>query len=108
MTNFLVYKTISFNIYGNLGKDIKQSLASSCFDRLQSLLCQIPVFVVGRNATCDHGDVRLYGGYSKSDGLAEICINGKWTKICYHGGNEIIGIKFCRQLLGRENVGMYA
>ena len=27
-------------------------------------------------------------------------------KICYHSGNEIIGIKFCKQLLGRENVGM--
>ena len=56
--------------------------------------------------TCDHGDVRLYGGYSKSDGLAEICINGLGTAICYPGWNQINSIKFCRQLLGRENVGM--
>ena len=57
-------------------------------------------------STCRHGDVRLYGGYSKSDGLAEICINGQWTTICYQGWNEVNSIKFCRQLLGRENVGM--
>ena len=57
-------------------------------------------------STCQHGDVRLYGGYSKSDGLAEICINGKWTKICYNGYVDTTSIKFCRQLLGRENVGM--
>ena len=57
-------------------------------------------------STCDHGDVRLYGGYSKSDGLAEICINGQWTKICYNGYVNTTSIKFCRQLLGRENIGM--
>ena len=57
-------------------------------------------------STCDHGDVRLYGGYSQSDGVAEICINRQWTGICHNSQANIIGIKFCRQLLGRENVGM--
>ena len=56
-------------------------------------------------STCDHGDVRLYGGYSKSDGHAEVCINGQWTKICYNGQADTTSIIFCRQLLGRENVG---
>ena len=59
-------------------------------------------------STCDHGDVRLYGGYSKSDGIPEVCINGQWTKICYQGWDETDSIKFCRQLLGRENVGLYS
>ena len=57
-------------------------------------------------STCDHGDVRLYGGYTKSDGYAEVCINGQWTSICNNSQANITGIKFCRQLLGRENVGM--
>ena len=57
-------------------------------------------------STCDHGDVRLYGGYSKSDGYAEVCINGQWSSICYNGQVATTSTKFCRQLLGREHVGM--
>ena len=57
-------------------------------------------------STCDHGDVRLYGGYRKSVGFAEVCIMGQWTSICYNSQVETTSIKLCRQLLGRENVGM--
>ena len=55
-------------------------------------------------STCDHGDVRLYGGYSKSYGFAQVCIDGQWTSICYNSPVDTTSTKFCRQLLGRENV----
>ncbi len=58
-------------------------------------------------STCNHGDLRLYGGRSRSDGIAEVCINGLWANICYSYLNwgATDSNVFCRQLLGRDNVG---
>ncbi len=56
-------------------------------------------------STCNHGDLRLYGGRSRSDGIAEVCINGLWANICYRNWGATDSNVFCRQLLGRDNVG---
>ncbi len=57
-------------------------------------------------STCNHGDLRLYRRlYSRSDGVAEVCINGLWANICYLNWDETDSDVFCRQLLGRDNVG---
>ena len=55
-------------------------------------------------STCTHGDVRLFGGYTDHDGVAEVCINGFWADICYYGvldGTTFARI-FCRQFTGGE------
>ena len=51
--------------------------------------------------------MRLYGGYSRADGAAEVCINGLWANICYRNWDETDSIVFCKQLLGHENIGTY-
>ena len=82
---------------------------SKMFNRIMIKIRKLSVIILLDVAsTCHHGDVRLFGGYSKSDGIAETCINGQWTSICSQGWDEIDSIKFCRQLLGRENVGMHS
>ena len=53
--------------------------------------------------SCNHGDVRLYGGYSRADGAAQVCINGLWASICYQDWDETDSRVFCKQLLGKEN-----
>ena len=58
-------------------------------------------------STCNHGDLRLYGGRSRSDGVAEVCINGLWGNICYQNLDEAVSNVFCRQLLERDNVGRH-
>ncbi len=56
-------------------------------------------------STCNHGDLRLYGGRSRSDGIAEVCISGLWANICYLNWDVTDSNVFCRQLLGRDGVG---
>ena len=53
---------------------------------------------------CNDGDVRLFGGYTKNDGIAEVCIGGQWADICYSGvtSRTTLAMVFCRQLIGRE------
>ena len=53
---------------------------------------------------CNDGDVRLFGGYTKNDGFAEVCIGGQWADICYSGvtNQTALAMVFCRQLIGRE------
>ena len=50
--------------------------------------------------------MRLYGGYSRAAGAAEVCINGLWGNICYRNWDETDSSIFCRDLLGREKIGM--
>ena len=56
------------------------------------------------STTCNHGEVRLFGGYSKNDGIAEVCVGGQWADICYSGVmNQTNAARvFCRQLIGQE------
>ncbi len=58
-------------------------------------------------STCNHGDLRLYERNSRSAGVAEVCINGLWANICYlnWGATDSNSNVFCRELLGRDNVG---
>lgn len=53
---------------------------------------------------CNHGEVRLFGGYTKNDGIAEVCIGGQWADICYSGVSNLTNFArvFCRQLIGQE------
>lgn len=55
-------------------------------------------------STCTNGDVRLFGGYSDHDGVAEVCINGYWADICYSGVSDRATFAriFCRQFRGIE------
>ena len=53
-------------------------------------------------STCTHGDVRLFGGYTDNDGVAELCIGGVWADVCYENVTEHAVRSFCRQFIGTE------
>ncbi len=60
-------------------------------------------------STCNHGDIRLYGGYVSWEGFPEVCINGQWAKACQSNWNDIDSSTFCRQLLNRQdNISKYS
>ena len=42
------------------------------------LLC-LPIYP---KAPCNHSDVRLVGGASPSEGLLEVCRDGRWGTVC--------------------------
>ncbi len=54
-------------------------------------------------STCNHGDIRLYGGYVSWEGFPEVCINGQWTKACQSNWNDVDSSIFCRQLLRKQD-----
>ena len=68
------------------------------------------MYVLHAAAICSHEDVRLYGGFSRYSGIAEVCINGVWANICHQNWDAIDTNVFCGQLLGRNrtNFGMIA
>ena len=52
-------------------------------------------------STCTHGEVRLFGGYTDHDGVAEVCINGFWADICDDVSDmATVSRTFCRQFMG--------
>ena len=54
-------------------------------------------------STCTHGEVRLFGGYTDHDGVAEVCINGYWADICQDiSDRSTVARSFCRQFTGQE------
>ena len=63
------------------------------------------VYVIIHAATvCNHGDVRLFGGYTKQYGVAEVCINGLWADICSSGSTlSTVASAFCRQYTGPQS-----
>ena len=63
------------------------------------------VYVIIHAATvCNHGDVRLFGGYTEQYGVAEVCINGLWADICSSGSTlSTIASAFCRQYTGPQS-----
>ena len=47
---------------------------------------------------CTHGNVRLTGGETSNEGIAEMCYNGIWTPVCSsHTGDEEASV-ICKQL----------
>ena len=60
----------------------------------------VAIYSVFTASVCDHGDVRLFGGYTPQYGIAEVCINGHWADICSTGSSSstnTIASTFCRQ-----------
>ena len=58
-------------------------------------------------STCNHGDVRLFGGYGDFEGAPEVCINGKWTYGCYQGWNMKESTYFCKLILQSSNISKF-
>ena len=55
-------------------------------------------------STCTHGEIRLFGGYTDHDGVAEVCINGFWADICDDVSDKAtLSRAFCRQFMGEES-----
>ena len=54
---------------------------------------------------CNDGDLRLAAGYSLSDGVPQVCINGQWLSACYDSWSSQHSDGFCKLLLNRTDVG---
>ena len=47
---------------------------------------------------CNHGDVRLLGGTTNSEGRVEVCVNGVWGTVCDDSWTYQDARVVCRQL----------
>ena len=47
---------------------------------------------------CVHGDLRLEGGRTSSEGRVEICLNGEWGTVCDDSWDDDNSRVVCRQL----------
>ena len=47
---------------------------------------------------CRHGDVRLVGGTSISQGRVEVCVGQAWGTVCHYGFDSNDARVVCRQL----------
>ena len=55
-------------------------------------------------STCNHGDVRLFGGYATFEGAPEVCVHGQWAYGCYQNWDNLDSTLFCRQILKHQNI----
>lgn len=66
--------------------------------KLLSLLCVIVVCIVKNTYGFSEGDIRLIGGYSKSEGTVLIYHDRKWGSICDSSWDIRDARVVCRQL----------
>ena len=50
------------------------------------------------SGVCTHGDVRLLGGNSPSEGRVEVCVSGVWGTVCDDSWTYQDAQVVCRQL----------
>ena len=47
---------------------------------------------------CEHGEVRLVGGYEDYEGNVEVCVSGVWSTICDSGWSTNDALVACAQV----------
>ena len=58
--------------------------------------------MLSAESPCNHGNVRLVGGYMEYEGRVEICDNGRWGTVCDDSYDTLPSI-VCRQLAGNNS-----
>ena len=53
----------------------------NCSHSTRTASCSRTV-AVNCNSSCTHGDMRLVGGRTPSEGRMEVCVNGLWKIVC--------------------------
>ena len=48
--------------------------------------------------TCTHGDLRLVGTSSASEGRVEVCVNSQWGTVCSEYWDDTDATVVCKQL----------
>ena len=64
------------------------------------------IITIHTASVCNHGEVRLFGGYHEQFDVAEVCINGLWANICSIGSTSTpttIARAFCQQHTGQQS-----
>ena len=76
-------------------------MSSHLLVNYNNLIDYVWIIIIIAASTCTHGEVRLIGGYTDHDGVAEVCINGFWADICDDVSDKAtLSRTFCRQLMG--------
>ena len=64
---------------------------------LSFYVCILPT-LIGPDAECYNGEVRLAGGHIPSEGRVEVCFNGHWGTVCNNGWDSRDATVVCSQL----------
>ena len=56
------------------------------------------LYIPNVDTNCTHGSVRLAGGLEHTEGRVEVCVQGRWSGVCYYGWNYQDVFAVCRQL----------
>ena len=91
---YVYYRQYVFNVHC-VGSELK--LADCSYNTTTYRHCRRNV-VISCNSTCAHGDLRLVGGRTSSEGRMEVCINGFWRRVCDSSFDTLDARVVCRQL----------